>query len=659
MTPAAAPLWTPSPAFIEQSNLFAFFQWLKTEKGLHFETYDALWEWSVTEVAGFWEAVWTYFDLQADGIYSEVLSRPAKGMIGTRWFEGTRLSYAEHIFRQQTEQRPAVVFQQEGGSLTKISWAELASQVARLAAHLRQSGVAPGDRVVSFLPNIPQALIAFLAANACGAVWSSCSPDFGVASVVERFQQIEPKVLFVADGSRYHGKPYDRRPQARELVAALPSLEQVIFLPYLDPAATPGDLPKAHNWQEALSRPETPLSFERVPFSHPIWVLYSSGTTGQPKAITHSVGGILLEHHKALIFHQNCRPGDRFFWYSTTGWMMWNYANSALLGGSTLAIYDGAASYPDLGALWQFAQDAQITHFGGGAAYFIACMQAELSVAKQFDLSALQSVGSTGSPLPPEAFRWLYEAVKTDLWLVSLSGGTDVCSGFVGGSPYLPVYAGEIQCRLLGCKVEALDEAGQPLIDEVGEMVISEPMPSMPIFFWQDEGNRRYRSSYFETYPGRWRHGDWVKVTDRGSLVIYGRSDATLNRGGVRIGTSEVYRGLTGIQAIEDSLVVSLERPDGSYFMPLFVVLAEGAQLDEALLQAIKQQLRSQFSPRHVPDEVIEVPAIPYTLSGKKMETPVKKILLGHDPGKAISQDAMKDPQALAPFLALADAWRG
>ena len=625
--------------------MHAYVQWLAAEQGLHFDDYHSLWQWSVTEPEAFWESIWTYFDLISHGAYRAVREQPQGEMIGTRWFPGARLSYAEHIFRQRTADRPALLFQSEQHPLHPVSWTQLEVQVATVATWLRAAGVGVGDRVVSYLPNIPAALVAFLAANSLGAIWSSCSPDFGTASVADRFQQIAPKVLFAVDGYPYNGRAYSRRSAVQELVAALPTLERVVILPYLHDTSELEDLPGAISWDEIMDTEAEPLRFTPVPFDHPIWVLYSSGTTGKPKAITHSTGGILLEHYKALALHQNCRPGDRFFWYSTTGWMMWNYANSALLTGGTLVLYDGAAAWPDLHVLWNLAAEAAITHFGGGAAFFISCMKAGLDLRGQ--LPALQSVGSTGSPLPPEAFRWLYHAVKEDLWLVSLSGGTDVCSGFVGGSPYLPVHAGEIQCRMLGCKVEAWNEAGEPVVDSLGEMVITEPMPSMPIFFWGDEGQRRYRSSYFEMYPGQWRHGDWIKITPRGSLVIYGRSDATLNRGGVRIGTAEVYSAVESLPEVADSLVVALERPDGSYYMPLFVVLRAGHTLDEALQRRLREVLRERYSPRHVPDAIFAAPAVPYTISGKKMEAPVKKLLMGTPWEQAASKDAMKNPEAI------------
>lgn len=641
-----------------------YMDWLFVKKGLYFRDYADLWDWSTTDLEDFWESIWQFFAVQSTTEYEQVLDKPAGGMIGTRWFEGARLNYAEHIFRQRTDSRDAILFQSERTavsrrSLTRMSWTELERQVACLSLFLRESGVRPGDRVVSVLPNIPQAVVGFLATNAAGAVWSSCSPDFGTPSIVERFQQIEPVVLIAADGYTYNGKPVDKTATIRELRAALPSLRTVIWLPYLDPDSR---LEDSILWNDILKTPTPELVFEAVAFDHPIWILYSSGTTGKPKAITHSVGGCLLEHLKALALHQDVRPGERYFWYSTTGWMMWNYSVASLLAGATLVLYDGSAGYPDLNVLWNLAAETQIHHFGGGAAFYLACMRAGLSLADKPRFPHLRTIGSTGSPLPPEGFRWIYEHVKKDVWLISLSGGTDICSGFVGGCPMLPVYEGEIQCRMLGCKLEAFNEEGKPVRDELGEMVILEPMPSMPIYFWNDRSddparnNERYRSSYFEQYEGIWRHGDWIKITSRQTIVIYGRSDATLNRDGVRIGTSEIYSATEGVEGVKDSLVVCLELPGGRYFMPLFVVLKEGQSLTDDLQQHIRRALRTQYSPRHVPDAIYQVADIPYTISGKKVEAPVKKLLMGQPPETTASRDTLRNPSALDAFVAFAES---
>ncbi len=648
--PGLLPLYTPPRNVTEQSLLKRYMDWLFVKKGLYFRNYDDLWDWSVTDLDHFWESIWQFFDVQSQTPYHQVLFRPsAQDMIGTSWFSEATLNYAEHIFRHRTAQRPAILFASEQRPLMSLSWDTLEQQVAAMTMYLRGQNVGIGDRVVALLPNGPEAVVAFLATNAIGAVWSSCSPDFGTASVVDRFQQISPKILIAADGYTYNGKAIDKTEAVRELRTRLPTLQQVIWVPYLNPASS---LERTTHWDDVLKTPApNGLMFEPVPFDHPIWVLYSSGTTGKPKAITHSVGGCLLEHLKVLGLHQDVRPGERYFWYSTTGWMMWNFAIGSMLLGATLVLYDGSAGYPDLNALWTLADEARITHFGGGAAYYVACLRAGLKPIDSARLTHLRTIGSTGSPLPSEGFRWIYESVKTNVWLISFSGGTDVCSGFVGGNPLLPVYEEEIQCRLLGCKVDAFDENGSPVRGELGEMVILEPMPSMPIYFWNDPNNERYRKSYFDEYPGVWRHGDYIRITERNGVIIYGRSDATLNRDGVRIGTSEIYSAVESLPDIADSLIVGLEQPGGQYFMPLFVVLNPGFSLTDELVNRIKQALRSQFSPRHVPDAIYSISEVPYTISGKKLETPVKKILSGVDVSLATSKDILRNPAALDQFM--------
>ncbi|MCB0571716.1 MAG: acetoacetate--CoA ligase [Phaeodactylibacter sp.] len=645
-------LWAPAPDFTRNSRLQHFLSWLAEEKGLRFDNYADAWAWSVADIPGFWESAWQYFDIQAHSPYEAVLS--GGPMPVYRWFEGSTLNYAEHIFRQKNAERPAILFQSERHALSELSWQELERDVARMAAFLKSEGVEKGDRVVAFMPNIPEATVAFLAACSIGAVWSSCSPDFGLNSVVDRFQQIEPKVLFAVDGYQYGGKPFDKTQVVLEICQQLPALKKVVLLPYLDEKASAGSLPSGISWREAMKTPAVALAFEPVPFSHPIWVLYSSGTTGIPKAITHSHGGVLLEHLKYLAFHNDVHPGERFFWFSTTGWMMWNFVQASLLVGATIVLYDGSPAYPSLDVLWQFAQDARISHFGASAPYLLACMKAGIEPGKSFGLSSLRSIGSTGAPLPPEAFDYVYEQIKSDLWLCSMSGGTDVCTAFVGGCPLEPVYEGEIQCRGLGCALYAFDDDGREVIDEVGEMVVTQPMPSMPIYFWGDPDGQKYLGSYFEMYPGIWRHGDWVRITSRGSLVILGRSDATLNRQGIRIGTAEIYRALGYIPEVKDSLIVNLELSGGRHYMPLFVLMDEGQELTESVRGQIRQVLRSEYSPRHVPDEIIEVPDIPYTISGKKLEAPVKKILLGFPIHKAANPDSMRNPGSLDFFVAFA-----
>lgn len=658
MNTAPKPLWTPDVRFQNQSRLKHFIDYLFVKKGLYLRHYDDLWNWSVTNIDDFWETVVEYFEVQFHAPYREVIDRPRQGMIGTQWFPGATVSYAEHIFRNANNQYPALLYASEQHRLRGLSWPELAQQVAALAQFLKQQGVGVGDRVVALLPNVPEAVVGFLATQSLGAIWASCSPDFGTASVLDRFRQIEPTVLLMADGYTYNGKPIDKAGELGTLRKGLPSLQRIVWVPFLHPGvpAPSGTTP----WSEVLTTPYTDLTFTPLPFDAPLWVLFSSGTTGKPKAITQSVGGCLLEHFKTLALHQDVRVGERYFWYSTTGWMMWNFSVASLLLGATLVIYEGSPGYPDLGRLWQLAEQAQITHFGGGAAFYLSCMRAGLKPGavqngRASALRSIRSIGSTGSPLPPEGFRWIYEAVRPDVWLISFSGGTDVCSGFVGGNPLLPVVAGEIQCRLLGCKVEAFDEAGQPVREQLGEMMILEPMPSMPIYFWNDRndgpsGNERYRSSYFEQNPDVWRHGDFIKITDRGSVIIYGRSDATLNRDGVRIGTAEIYSAVESLPEIADSLVVGIEQEGGSYQMPLFVVLRPGHDLTDELRTRIRQALRSQYSPRHVPDSIHQIEEVPYTISGKKMETPVKKILMGQQADRVASPDTMRNPGALTVF---------
>ena len=662
-------LWKPSPDFIKNSHLRHYLNWLEAHKSLKFNNYHEAWQWSVENVADFWESLWQYFEVISHSPYKQVLSGE---MPTAKWFEGATLNYAEHIFRMADDERTAIVFSSERHDLIEITWPELRSQVASMAAYLRGIGVEKGDRVAAFLPNIPEATIAFLAACSIGAIWSSCSPDFGANSVVDRLAQIEPKVLFAVDGYTYNGKPFDKKQVVRELCEKLPTIRQVILIPYLNQDTRPNEitapsqsprltgssgqaitnyqLPITTLWNDTFRHSQT-LTFEPVPFDHPIYVLYSSGTTGIPKAITHSHGGNLLEHLKYLHFHNDVHPGERFFWFSTTGWMMWNFVNASFLAGATVVLFDGSPGYPDLSRLWDFAEKAKITHFGTSAPFLTACLKQGLHPGKDFDLSALRSIGSTGSPLPPDAFDFVYDKIKKDLWLCSMAGGTDVCTAWVGGCPMEPVYRGEIQCRCLGAALEAWNEAGDPVTQEVGELIVTKPMPSMPVFFWGDKNNERYLSSYFEMYPGVWRHGDWIEITEHGGIVIHGRSDATLNRGGVRIGTAEIYRAMDKIPEVKDSLIVSIEQESGSDYMPLFVVLNEGVELTDDLKKKINATLRSEYSPRHVPDEIVAAPDIPYTISGKKLEAPVKKILMGKPVEKAANVDSMKNPGSLDFFV--------
>jgi acetoacetyl-CoA synthetase len=653
---SAAPgelLWEPSTELVERSRLTEFMRWLERERGLALGDYPELWQWSVDDLEGFWSAIWEFFDVQADGDPSPVLA--SREMPGARWFPNTALNYAEHVFAGKGDQDVAILHASELRDLGELRWGELRRQVAAVAAGLRDLGVGRGDRVVAYMPNIPEAIVAFLATASIGGVWSSCSPDFGPASVIDRFAQIEPKVLIAVDGYRYGGKDFDRREVLVQLQEAMPTLARTVVLPYLDRDPDLSPLRDAVRWEELLRDGEgAELRFERVPFDHPLWVLYSSGTTGLPKAIVQGQGGILLEHLKKLNLHVDAHPGDRLFWFTTTGWMMWNFIVSGLLTEAAIVLYDGNPGYPDLDALWDLAERAGITMFGTSAAYIAACMKAGVEPGSGRDLSALKAIGSTGSPLSPEGFDWIYEHVGRDTWLFSTSGGTDLCTAFVGGAATLPVYRGEIQARALGAAVEAWTEDGEPVVEEVGELVVTEPMPSMPLYLWGDEDGSRYRESYFEMFPGIWRHGDWLELTRRGTAIIYGRSDSTINRGGIRMGTSEIYRAVLSIDDVVDALVVDLPRPDTDGWMPLFVVLRKGAELDEELPREIARRVRERCSPRHVPDEVFQIDEVPRTLSGKALEVPVKRILMGTPPEKAASRDSLANPRSLAYFVEMA-----
>jgi acetoacetyl-CoA synthetase len=643
-------LWTPKK--VEKTNLYKYQTWLKVNKNLDFADYQPLWKWSVEHTEDFWESLWEYFDIIQHSPYKSVLE--GSEMPNFTWFEGATLNYAEHIFRQKNSKNPAIVYKDERKLMQQVSWAELEQQVASMAETLRQNGVGEGDCVVGYLPNTPHAVVSVLATMSIGAIWSCCSPDFGASSVADRFLQIAPKVLIAVDGYTYGGKSFDKIKEINEICQLLPSINTLIFVPYLNTNASFNNAKKVVYWEDAIKIEASKLVFTPVPFAHPIWVLYSSGTTGAPKAITHSHGGNLLEHLKYLHFHNDLQVGERFFWYSTTGWMMWNFTVAALLTGATIVLYEGSPAYPNIEMLWEFAEQAEITHFGTSAPFLVACKKAGLIPIDMVNLKKLRSIGSTGSPLPPDVFAWVYQKVKKTIWLSSMAGGTDICTAWVGGNPQLPVYQGEIQCLCLGTAMESWDEEGNSLPDDaVGEMVVTRPMPSMPVFFWNDADGTKYRSSYFEYYPKVWRHGDWIQITDRKTLIIHGRSDATLNRQGVRIGTAEIYRALDHIPQLKDALIVNLEQEDGSDIMPLFVVLSKDVKLNDELKSLINKTLRDEYSPRHVPDNIVEVPDIPYTISGKKMETPVKKILQGKSFEKCFNPDSMRNPEAMEFFKLL------
>lgn len=651
-------LWRPRPEYADGSNLSRFTAWLNDTGRATVQDYEELRVWSVTETAAFWAAVWDYFEVESSQTYTTVVDSLA--MPGAAWFPGSRLNYAEHLLRhaRTAPEATAIHHSSELRQQAQMTWGDLAAQVRRVATTLRWLGVGPGDRVVAYLPTVPEAAIAMMATIAVGAVWSSAAPEFGVKTVTERFGQIEPKVLFVADGYRFGGRDFTRHTEAVGIAAALPTLEHVVWLPYLDPSSTvPDGLPPAMTWAELVGGPAVPdeeFRFEHVAHDHPLWILFSSGTTGLPKAIVHSHVGVLVEHLKVLSFHLDLGPDSTMFFYTTTGWMMFNLLTAALLTGSAVVFYDGNPAYPEPDQLFRLAADTGTTFFGASPTFVQMMEKAGLRPGETFDLSRLQGMMVAGAPATPETFAWCYENVASDLWVTSQSGGTEICSGFVGASPTLPVHAGEIQTRMLGMDVRAWSDEGRDVVDEVGELVVTRPFPSMPIHFWGDADGSRYHESYFDTFPGVWRHGDFLKVNDRGGCYIYGRSDSTLNRFGVRIGTAEIYRAVEQEPEIADSLIVCLELPGGTFFMPLFVRLEPGTELTDELRVRVAKRLRSDCSPRHVPDAVYAVAAVPYTLTGKKMEIPVRKVLLGVPLEKAASRDAMADPTAIDWFVEFA-----
>jgi acetoacetyl-CoA synthetase len=641
---ASEVLWTPSDAQLERATLTRYQRWLEQTHGLQFDGYASLWQWSVDDLEGFWASIVEFLHVSFAVPGARVLAGEA--MPGAEWFPGSRLSYAEHIFEGKRDEDVAVLHASELRPLDSWTWGQLRAQVASMAAGLRELGVGPGDRVAAYLPNIPETVAAFLACASIGAVWSSAAPEFGPRSVIDRFAQIEPKVLLAIDGYRYGGKDFDRRALVDEIASSIESRPRVVTLGYLD----------GSGWEPGFLRDGAPLEFAQLPFDHPLWVLYSSGTTGLPKPIVHGQGGILLEHMKKAHLHLDAQPGERFFWFSTTGWMMWNFLVGVLLSDAAIVLFDGHPGYPDLGTLWDLAERTQMTCFGTSAAFIASCMKAGVVPAADRDLAALRAVGSTGSPLSPEGFRWVYDQLGSETWLFSTSGGTDLCTAFVGGVPTLPVYIGELQARSLGASVQAWDLDGRPLVGEVGELVITKPMPSMPVGFWGDESGERYRDSYFSMYPGIWRHGDWIEITDRGTAIIYGRSDSTINRGGVRMGTSEIYRAALAVPEIVDALVVDVPRPGTDGWMPLFVVLRDDVSLTPELTDRIKRRIRADCSPRHVPDEIIQIAEVPRTLSGKVLEVPVKRILMGTPAEQAASRESLANPAALDYFVGLAES---
>jgi len=648
-------LWTPGPDRIRRANVTALADWLARERGRQLADYRTLWRWSVEDLEGFWQALWDYFGIESSAPHTRVLGR--RSMPGAEWFPGARLNYAQHVLRRERAGGAVLLHLSETRPLSALPWTTLGNQVRTLATALRALGVQPGDRVVAWMPNIPETMAAMLATAAIGGIWACCSPDFGERGTLDRLAQLAPKVLFSVDGYRYGGKAFDRRSQLRDIAASLTSLEHLIYLPHLDPEDTTLPLPSARHWRTLLEGPVVrPGEFEyaQVPFDHPLWTLFSSGTTGLPKPIVHGHGGILLENLKNATFHFDLHPDDRVFFFTTSGWMLWNFITSTPLAGAVPVLYDGHPAYPAPDALWRMADEAGVASFGASPTYVEQLKRSGIVPRERYRLEKLRTINLSGSPATPESMAWFYDNVKADLWVANGSGGTDCCTGFVGGVPTLPVRAGEIQAPQLAVSAKAFNARGESVVDEVGELVLTEPMPSMPLRFWNDPDNRRYLETYFHDFPGVWRHGDFFRIDALGRCFVLGRSDATLNRYGIRIGTAEIYRTLALIPEVQDALIVNLDLPGGGFFMPLFVKLAPGVELDAALEAKIRDTLRREYTPRHVPDKIYQAPGIPYTLTGKKMEVPVRRILTGVPPEKAANRSGVSDPGSLDFFITYA-----
>jgi acetoacetyl-CoA synthetase len=657
--PMATPgevLWQPSEDWIQASNLQQFRNWLKHERNIEFDSYLALRHWSVDHLDDFWQALWDYFNIEASSPPTAVLGK--RTMPGADWFPGARLNYAQHILRHEKPGSIALLYCSETQPLKQLDWPTLANNVRKLATRLRALGIKPGDRVAAYMTNIPEAVTALLATSSIGAIWSSCSPDFGTHSVLDRLSQIEPKVLFCVDGYQYKGKPFNRKQEVVSIINKLTSIEKVIYLPYLDKSDTALPVPGAELWDDLLGGPDIPAAefeFEQVPFSHPLWILFSSGTTGLPKAIVHGHGGIILEHHKLSGLHYNLKPDDRMFFFTTTGWMMWNFVVSSMLVQARPILYDGNPTWPHPDALWKMTDEAGARLFGASPTLQQMQENAGIVPKEKFAFKNLAAIMLAGSPVSAECTAWFYNNVKSDLYVAPGSGGTDICSGFCGPMPGIPVKAGIIQMPHLGVDLQAFDANGKSIKNEVGEFVVTQPMPSMPLYFWNDPGNERYIETYFTDYPGIWRQGDYFMINDDDGCFVLGRSDATLNRYGIRIGTAEIYRSVDGIDEVADSIIINLDLPGGNFFMPLFVKLHEGRTLTDELKKKINARLRSDYSPRHNPDEIYQVEEIPYTLTGKKMEVPVRKILMGVEVDKAANRDAMSNPHSLDWFVQFRD----
>ncbi len=641
------PLWIPSEQRVKGSNMYRFMQGVNRTYGTDFTAYEALYQWSVTHLADFWAEMWRFAEIRASQPYEQVIDDPTK-MPGAQWFAGSRLNFAENLLRYR-DNRPALVFRGENVVRRTLTYLELYAATARLAAALRRAGVVAGDRVVGFMPNMPEAIIAMLAATSIGAIWSSCSPDFGIKGVLDRFGQTKPKILFTADGYYFKGKALDCLAKIAGIAQAIPSLEKIVVVPYTVKRPELAGLAKAVHYREFNDNDAKEIDFAQLPFGHPLYIMYSSGTTGLPKCMVQSAGGVLLHQLKELLLHTDLTRQDTIFYFTTCGWMMWNWLTSSLATGATLILYDGNPFHPGPDALWRMAEEENISVFGTSAGYIAALKNAGVRPGKQFHLQALKALLSTGSPLSREDFRFIYSEVKADLQLASISGGSDLNGCFALGNPMGPVYEGELQCRGLAMKVFAYDEDGRPVVGRQGELVCTAPFPSMPICFWDDPDGRKYRAAYFEKFPGIWTHGDFIEVTERGGLIMYGRSDATLNPGGVRIGTAEIYRIIEQLEEIEDSVVVGQEWQNDTRVI-LFVKMKDGFELTEEIREKIKTQLRSGASPRHVPAKILQVPDIPYTLNMKKVEMAVHKVIHG----RAVkNKDALKNPEALDFFAGI------
>jgi len=658
------PIWRPNSRATADSSIARFGRYVSGRTGVEFAGYTDLWSWSVEHLEEFWAAVWEFFDIQSDGTHATVLADAS--MPGASWFPGALLNYAEHALRAGIEDTAAdaavhtvaVTALSEDGSITRTTWAQLRAQVGALTQWLRDAGVQRGDRVVGYLPNTTPTLVAFLATASIGAIWSACAQDYSAGGAAARFAQLDPVVLFAADGYHWNGVAHDRRDEVTALQQALPTLRATVHVPNLnvtgegDPTAHDSDAGgTSSTWQQATATPAQPR-FDRVEFDAPLWVLFSSGTTGLPKGIVHGHGGVVLEHHKMLGLQMDVGPDRPLFWYTTTNWMMWNLVAAGLLVGAPVVLYDGSPAYPDPLRLWQIAAEHRVDTLGVSPGYLLASAKADAAPGRDFDLRSLRTLGVTGAPLSAPSYQWVHDRVGPWVQVASSTGGTDVASGFAGSTPTTEVWAGEISAPMLGVALAAWDQDGQPVIGEVGELVVTRPMPTMPLHFWNDPDGTRYREAYFSTYPGVWRHGDWMTVTERGSVIVSGRSDSTLNRHGVRLGSSDIYDVVDKHPQISDTLVIGAELGDGAYWLVLFLVLANGSELTDELIATIKTAISTQASPRHVPDDIIAVPALPHTRTGKKLEIPVKRLIQGHRLEQVASRDAVDDFDALAQFRA-------